>query len=115
MNMGDTLGKFVMAPVTTGKINGKKITQNILKDYWELGKLADKIDAALKERKEAIVQALQAGLPVEEGTLTATLADNSKRNVSWKDELEKVVGAAKVNAILESTEPTVYAPKLIVR
>jgi len=51
---------------------------------------------------------------IEPGTHTAKLVHYERRNISWKDVVIRFKGAEFADAILATTEPTIYQ-KLIVR
>ena len=90
-----------------------KITQAALRKYLMTKKRISELEAQLKETEQTLTEQLKKGASVQDGVLTAFLKIWERRNVSWKDVVERELGEDYCTRVLGGTRPETYT-KLVV-
>jgi hypothetical protein len=72
--------------------------QDAIKDYT----------ARLEAMKDQLLSELKNGVPVEAGTLKANIKITERRNVAWKQIIERELGSAFAMRVLAATKPQQY-------
>jgi hypothetical protein len=81
------------------------ISQDDLVEYHELKTQRDLLDKEVSERRQAIIQRIQAGAPVEPGAFRAAVRYVDMKLFS-SEKLEKAIGTAAVNDLKQRIEST---------
>jgi hypothetical protein len=84
------------------------VGQAVLHQYQQLMDAQKQREAM----RESIVQLLQAGAPVEPGTLTAHLRLQEQRRFS-AEQLERLLGAAQVERLRSQLQPSVIVQLIV--
>ena len=88
------------------------VTQLELSTLLSLRGRLHQLETQVEAAEQSVKDRLEKGCLVEEGDHTATLKDNSRRNVSWKDVVVRLAERLEMNGeaycakVLSSTKPT---------
>ncbi len=101
--------------MTTATMNGTNlISQDQLQNVFDLEERIKALGRALFAKREGIEALLRAGVPVEEGEISAEIERKFSKLVSWKSEFENAMGEAEVRRLQSEAEPKL-SERLIIR
>jgi hypothetical protein len=81
------------------------ITQDRLTQYKSLEQRIEAVEGERKQLESDIFAALEAGVAVEPGLLTALLKTTERRSVPWKQVCERELGEDYCKRVLAATKP----------
>ena len=98
---------FVVSPQVSPQI--PIVPQDKLALIISLRHEIEQLEVQLGEAQTDVKSALEAGAEVEQGLLQAFLKITERRNVSWKDIVERELGDTYAKRVLAATKPDKYS------
>ncbi len=92
----------------------KKITQKTLAHYATLVNQIETLNEEAKNLKGDLIDSINRGVKVENGSRIATVTKSERRCVSWKDVVIRLKSVGYVAQVLAHTNP-ITCFKLVVR
>lgn len=83
------------------------ISQGLLAGLMALRRQREALDAQIQAAEADIRASLEAGADVEPGTFRAFLKQTERRNVAWREVVERLKGAGYCENVLAHTKPSV--------